>query len=210
MANERLDLGSGARPDLAHHRPALADEDPLLRLGLHVEVRADDALPRSPSTSTVSAWGTSSRVRRSAFSRMTSATRSSSARSVGRSVGEVRGAFGQERDEVVAELVDALLRLRADRMQGVEVAERCRGLHLREHVGVLQPIDLVKRDETGLPSPKTRRATKRSPAPMRARASTTKSTASTSSKEESTVFCMRSVSGSSGRWKPGRSTSASW
>src|SRR5436190_6638177 len=63
---------------------------------------------------------------------------------------------------------------------------------------------------TGTPSPKTRCAMKRSPAPMRSRAERTRSTASTSSKAVSTVCCIRSVSASSGRWKPGRSTSTSW
>src|SRR4051794_15539077 len=50
----------------------------------------------------------------------------------------------------------------------------------------------------------------RSPAPMCARASTTKSTASTSENDESTVLCIRSVIVSRGRWKPGRSTRTSW
>ena len=35
-------------------------------------------------------------------------------------------------------------------------------------------------------------------------------TASRSSNDESTVRCIRLVSGSSGRWKPGRSASTSW
>ena len=63
---------------------------------------------------------------------------------------------------------------------------------------------------TGTPSPNTREAMKRSPAPIRSRAERTKRTASTSSKAASTVFCIRSVSSSSGRWKPGRSASTSW
>ena len=62
---------------------------------------------------------------------------------------------------------------------------------------------------TGTPRPKTRFAMKRSPAPIRSRASRTSSTPSTSSNDESTVRCMCSVSGSRGRWKPGRSASAS-
>ena len=63
---------------------------------------------------------------------------------------------------------------------------------------------------TGLPSANTRRAMKRSPAPIRSRAERTKSTTSMSSNEESTVFCIRFVSLSIGRWKPGRSTRTSW
>src|SRR5690349_23399830 len=51
---------------------------------------------------------------------------------------------------------------------------------------------------------------KRSPAPMRSRAERTSSTASISSSDWSTVLCIRSVSGSRGRWKPGRSASTSW
>ena len=64
---------------------------------------------------------------------------------------------------------------------------------------------------TGTPSEKTLRATNRSPAPIRSRALTTSSTASTSSLviASSTVSCMRSVSGSIGRCQPGRSTSTS-
>jgi len=43
-----------------------------------------------------------------------------------------------------------------------------------------------------------------------ARQSTTSITASRSSNDESTVRCIRSVSGSSGRWNPGRSARTSW
>ena len=63
---------------------------------------------------------------------------------------------------------------------------------------------------TGTPSAKTRSAMKRSPAPIRSRADRTKRIASTSSSARSTVRCMRSVSASRGRWKPGRSVSTSW
>ena len=52
---------------------------------------------------------------------------------------------------------------------------------------------------TGTPSSKTRFAMKRSPAPIRSRASSTSSTASTSSNAASTVRCMCSVSVSRGR-----------
>ena len=44
---------------------------------------------------------------------------------------------------------------------------------------------------------------------MRSRAETTSRTTSTSSNDESTVFCMLVVSASIGRWKPGRSASTS-
>ena len=59
-------------------------------------------------------------------------------------------------------------------------------------------------------SAKTRYATKRSPAPIRSRAESTKRTPSTSSRARSTVRCIRSVRGSRGRWNPGRSMSTSW
>ena len=36
-------------------------------------------------------------------------------------------------------------------MEGVEVAEPRRGLHLREDVALLQPVDLVERDDDRLP-----------------------------------------------------------
>src|SRR3954447_16140287 len=63
---------------------------------------------------------------------------------------------------------------------------------------------------TGTPSANTFRATQRSPPPIRSRALRTRSTASVSSSASSTVDCMCSVSGSSGRWTPGRSVRTSW
>ena len=53
----------------------------------------------------------------------------------------------QEEDEVAAQLVDAVLRLRADRMERVEVAERGGDLHLARDVRRAQPVDLVQRDD---------------------------------------------------------------
>ena len=64
---------------------------------------------------------------------------------------------------------------------------------------------------TGTPSSKTRRATKRSPAPIRSRALTTSSddveVVAPSSRRRGS--CIRSVSGSIGLCQPGRSTSTS-
>ena len=75
-------------------------------------------------------------------------------REVGRLLArEVRRALGEQRDEVAAQLADALLRLRAHRMERVEVAERRGGLHLRRDVRRLEPVDLVQRDDDGLPEP---------------------------------------------------------
>ena len=54
---------------------------------------------------------------------------------------------GRAGDEVVAQLVDPVPHLRADRMQRVEVAERGGHLHLRRDVPVLEAVDLVQRDD---------------------------------------------------------------
>ena len=85
------------------------------------------------------------------------------------------------------------------------------GLHLRRDVARLEAVDLVQRDhdrhaerEDALGDEAVAGAD-----PL-ARVERRSSTASTSSNAGSTVRCMRSVSGSSGRWKPGRSTSTSW
>ena len=69
---------------------------------------------------------------------------------------------------------------------------------------------LLRTITTGMPRAKTRSAMKRSPAPIRSRAERTKRTASTSPRDWSTVRCIRSVSRSRGRWKPGRSARTSW
>ena len=67
---------------------------------------------------------------------------------LGRQVGglverEVERPFGQQVDEVVAQLPHAVLRHRADRVERVEVAERRGRLHLRRDVAVLEAVDLV-------------------------------------------------------------------
>ena len=121
---------------------------------------------------------------------------------------EVERPLGQEPDELLAQLADAVAGLRADRVQRVEVAEPAAAVCICVAMWPgFRRSTLLTAITTGTPSAKTRVAMKRSPAPIRSRASTTNSTASTSSNEESTVRCMRSVSGSSGRWKPGRSAS---
>ena len=69
-------------------------------------------------------------------------------RQVGRLVErEVERPFREEVDEVVAQLPHAVLRHGAHRVQRVEVAERRRRLHLRRDVAVLEPVDLVERDD---------------------------------------------------------------
>ena len=107
--------------------------------------------------------------------------RSSSVRSVVCSSGKYAGPSGSSETRSSAELADALLRLRAHRMERMEVAERRGGLHLGRDVGGLEPVDLVQRDDDRLLRARTRGAP-RSGRPSRcaARASTTRSTASTS------------------------------
>ena len=69
-------------------------------------------------------------------------------REVGRLVErEVERPFREQVDEVVAQLSDPVLRHRAHRVQRVEVAERRGRLHLRGDVAVLEPVDLVQRDD---------------------------------------------------------------
>ena len=63
---------------------------------------------------------------------------------------EVRLALGQEVEQVAAQLVHAVLRHGADRVQRVEVAERAGGLHLADDVARLEVVDLVQRDDHGL------------------------------------------------------------
>src|SRR5438445_13829459 len=45
MPDDRLDLGPRPHADLPHHRSTLADDDLLLRLRLHEQVRFDHLLP---------------------------------------------------------------------------------------------------------------------------------------------------------------------
>ena len=150
------------------------------------------------------ACGTSSRVRRSAFSRITSPTRSSSVRFVFCSPGKYAGPSGRRktrspRSSSTPSLVTALTGCSAWKSPSCDAACICESTCPRFSRSIL-----LRAITTGFSSPNTRRATKRSPAPIRARASTTRSTASTSSNDASTVSCIFSVNASSGRWKPGK------
>ena len=62
------------------------------------------------------------------------------------SVGKYAGPFVEQRDELVAELADAVPRLRAHRVQGVEVPELRGRRHLLRDVAALQTVDLVEGD----------------------------------------------------------------
>ena len=99
--------------------------------------------------------------------------------------------------------------LPAHRVQRMEVAEARGRLHLRRECPGFRRSTLFTRSRPARRA-RARAAMNRSPAPIRSRAASTKSTPSTSSNDASTVRCMRSVSASSGRWKPGRSTRTSW
>ncbi len=96
-------------------------------------------------------------------------------------------------------------------MQRVEVAQLRR---LGDSLGDAPPAGGGRpcsgRSRPAGPAANTRSATKRSPPPKRSSAARTKRKPSTSSSASSTVRCIRSVSGSRGRWNPGRSTSTSW
>ena len=185
------------------------------------------------STSTESACGTSSRVSPSAFSRIELGDLHLDGEVAPLLRREVVRALRQQRDELVAQRGDPVAGLRAHRVERAEVVdpvgrgvvgleplpggeslrpggELGRAGHLLRDVRRLEPVDLVERDDDRHAEREHAcDAMKRSPPPIRSRAERTKSTASTSSNDASTVFCIRSVSSSSGRWKPGRSASTS-
>ena len=151
-ADERLHLRSRPRADLAHHRALLPDEDSLLGLGLDVD-SARTRRSSISSTSTVIACGTSSRVSWSAFSRMTSAIRSSSARSVACSPGKYAGPSGSSetrspRSSPTPSFVFALTGCRAWKSPSAAAAFIC-----DRDVRGLEPVDLVERDHDRLPEP---------------------------------------------------------
>src|SRR5207302_7959251 len=59
---------------------------------------------------------------------------------------KVERPFREEPDELVSQLADTVARLRADRMQRVEVAEARSRVHLLGDVTRLEPVHLVERD----------------------------------------------------------------
>ena len=94
-------------------------------------------------------------------------------------------------------------------MQGVKVPELRGRLHLREHVALLQPVDLVDGDhhrDTELEDPRCDEPV--AGADPLARGDHEQNDVDVLERP-STVSCIRSVSASIGRWKPGRSTSTS-
>src|SRR4029450_7118214 len=141
MAEQRLDLGTRPRPDRAHHRATFPGEDLLLRIGLDVEGGPHDLLIHLLDLD-------GDRVRHLV------------ARQLQRLLpdelgdlllyGEIRPLFGrkvqrpfrQEPDELIAELVHPVPRLRAYRMERVEIAETRRGVHLRRDGPRLQGINV--------------------------------------------------------------------
>ena len=122
MAEEVLDVRAGLHPDLAHHRAAFADQDRFCD-SVSTITDARTTFSSISSTSTVIECGTSSRVSRSAFSRIelgdllldgeVGALRRAGSTAAPRAAG----------DELVPQLADPVAGLRADRVERVEVAE---------------------------------------------------------------------------------------
>ncbi len=90
-------------------------------------------------------------------------------------------------------------------MERVEVAERRRLRDLRRDPGRRQAVDLVQRDHDGRGAAEDALGDEAVAGADRSSAASTKRIPSTSANDWSTVRCMRSVSGSRGRWNPGRS-----
>ena len=168
-------------------------------------IRTRTTFSPSSSTSAATACGTSSRVRCSAFSRTSSAicissgrVRRASSREVapGPRAGARRGRSAARRSRRAAIALTGCSAWKSPSAAAAFICEMtCAGF--RRSI-------LLSAMITGTPSEKTRRATKRSPPPIRSRALRTRSTASVSSSAVSTALCMCSVSGSSGRCTPGQ------
>ena len=145
MTDERLDLRTSPGSDLAHHRAAPADEDLFLRRRLDVERHADE-----PLLELLDLGG----------DRMRHLVTGQLDRFLADELGnllldgqvgallerEVLRPLRQEPHQLRAKLVHAVPRLRAHRVERVEVAETRRGRHLRCDVARLQPVDLVQGD----------------------------------------------------------------
>ena len=147
-AEELLDLRARARSDLPDHRAAAADEDLLLRFRLDEDVGGDRLVRDLLDLNRESVWDFVAREgERLLADRARDLRLDRQVRALLRR--EIERPFAEEPDELVAELGDAVARLRADRMQRVEVAEPRRRAHLRRDVARLQPVDLVQRDHDG-------------------------------------------------------------
>jgi hypothetical protein len=152
VSEERLDLRPRPGADLADHRALLADEDLLLRLGLDEQEGAQELVVELVDLD-------GDRVRHLVARQLERLLPDQLddallARLVGRELArEMRLPLRQEVDEVGPELVDAVLGLRAHRMEGVEVAELGGTLHLRDDVARLEVVDLVHRDDHRLAEP---------------------------------------------------------
>ena len=182
MAEELLDPGARPAADLAHHRAALADQDLLLALGLGVDADVDapvvdldhlgrdrvrHLLLRQPQRLLAHELG-DPRLERHVGHLVRPGSSSGPSGS-----SEIRSS----RSSSIPSPVFALTGCSAWKSPSVAAV-----LHLRRDVAGLQAVDLVeRRSRPGTPSAKTRRATNLSPAPIRSRALTTSSTASTSS-----------------------------
>ena len=203
--------GRARRRSRLHHRAALADDDLLLRLGLDVDVRADDAGRRSRPPRPMIACGTSSasgpapsrgRARRPA----TSTGGRCAARAGSRPGLRAAARPAPRAAPSIPSPVFALTGWSAWKSPSFDG-----GVHLGRDVARLQPVDLVQGDhdrDAELEDPL--RDEPVAGADPLARRQDEQDARRHPRTTWSTVRCMRSVSGSSGRWKPGRSASTSW
>src|SRR5689334_12125507 len=146
MSHELLDERPRVAPDLAHDAAALADQDLLLALRLGVQPHVHELLVQLDD---LGRDGVRQLLAHELERLLPDELRDARLeRHVGVGVrGEVLRPFGEERDEVGAQLVDAVVREGAHRVQRVERSELGRGLHLRGDVARLEAVDLVDDDD---------------------------------------------------------------
>ncbi len=162
--------GRAERPIALDHRAALADQHPLLRLGLDGDDRVHAPGARAARRQQlVDRHGERVRHLLARERERALADQLGDAEAGGligaRLLGEVGRPLGQQGEQLVAQRVHPVARDRADRVQRVEVAEPG---HLRDALGDpgrRHPVDLVERDHGRPPAVSTRAAMKRSPGP---------------------------------------------
>ncbi len=148
MADERLDLRARARADLADHRAALADQDPLLRLGLDEHARADGC--RRARRPRPSARAAPRRASDGAPSR--GSPRRRAPRASGRFAARAGSSDGPSGSRCTRSSRSSSIPSRTFALTGWSAwksPSRGRDLHLRRDVPVLEAVDLVQRDHDG-------------------------------------------------------------
>src|SRR6266849_4317878 len=146
MPDDRLDLRARAPTDLPHHRTALADDDLLLRLRLDEQVGLDHLLPELLDFDR-------DRMRKLVLRQAQRLLAYELADlHLDRQIGalllrKIERPFGEQRDQLLAEVFDPVARLRTDGMKRVEVTESRSRLHLSGDMTAFEPVDLVQDDD---------------------------------------------------------------